>query len=95
MIIEFFQPTGSPYKTSETSTSLLPYIPLNAENALASFLYIVQPIFITNQKEIFCIVLLNSLREIETPCNHRLTVSAHDLVVGDGVLIIYFVPKSS
>ena len=45
---------------------------------------------IMDQKEIFRILLLRSLRKIERPCYHGLAINYHDLVMCYGVLGVYF-----
>ena len=41
-------------------------------------------------KEIFSIILLSSLGEIERPRDDRLPVNNHQLIMGNGVLGFYF-----
>jgi len=43
-----------------------------------------------DHKQILSIILFGSLREVERPCNHGLPINHHDLVVGYGVLGVYF-----
>ena len=43
-----------------------------------------------DDEQMFRIILLSSLSEIEASCNHGLPVNNHHLIVGYGVFSIYF-----
>ena len=46
-------------------------------------------ILIPDDQKILRILLFSGLREIERPGDHRFPVNDHDLVVGNGVSVIY------
>ena len=68
-----------------------PSIHLRMPLMLLPILYIsFSQFLIPDHKQILSILLLSSLREIEGPGNHGLPINNHHLVVGYGVLSIYF-----
>ncbi len=46
---------------------------------------------VVDHQKILSIVLFGSLRDIGRPCDHGLPVNDHDLVMGYGVLSIYYI----